>query len=139
MKDKELTIFGITKDELFDFETNKTFKHKEEFRWIRQLLIYFYHSLKEYKRRYSDNLITELSHSIELNTNLGDNEYTYLDLLLSFVNYYKKIKILFYLSILTLSLIRLKMPNGKKQLENRCQCLIQHMFLFTQKLKTRKR
>lgn len=92
MKDRESTIFGITKDELFDFETNETFKHKEEFRWIRQLLIYFYNSLKEYKRRYSDNLITELSQSIELNTNLGNNEYTYLDLLLSFVNYYKKNK-----------------------------------------------
>ena len=92
MKNRESTIFGITKDELFDFESNDTFKHKEEFRWIRQLLIYFYNSLKEYKRRYSDNLITELSQSIELNTNLGDNEYTYLDLLLSFVNYYKKNK-----------------------------------------------
>jgi hypothetical protein len=86
------TIFGISKDELFSFQSNETFKHKEEYRWIRQLLIYFYNSLKEYKRRYSDNIIIEAGHSFELNTNLGTNEYTYLDLLLSFVNFYKKNK-----------------------------------------------
>jgi len=92
MKDNRHTIFGLTKDELFNFETNESFKHEEEYKWIRQLLIYFYNSLKEYKRRYYDNLITEASQSLELNTNLGNNEYTYLDLLLSFVNYYKKNK-----------------------------------------------
>ena len=86
------TVFGISKDDLFNFQANETFKLKEEYRWIRQLLIYFYNSLKEYKRRYSDNIIIETSHSFELNTTLGNNEYTYLDLLLSFVNFYKKNK-----------------------------------------------
>jgi hypothetical protein len=92
MKDANATIFGISKEDLFNFESNDSFKHKEEFRWIRQLLVYFYNSLKEYKRRYSDNIIIETSHSFELNTNFGYNEYTYLDLLLSFVNFYKKNK-----------------------------------------------
>jgi len=93
MKDDDgNTIFGISKKELFNFQADETFKHKEEYRWIRQLVIYFYNSLKEYKRRYSENIIIETSHSFELNSNLGNNEYTYLDILLSFVNFYKKNK-----------------------------------------------
>lgn len=92
MKENEMTIFNINANDLFDFQSNKSFKHKEEFKWIRQLLIYFYNSLKEYKRRYSDNIIIETSQSLELNTNVGNTEYTYLDLLLSFVNFYKKNK-----------------------------------------------
>ncbi len=92
MKENEMTIFDINVNDLFDFQSNKSFKHKEQFKWIRQLLIYFYNSLKEYKRRYSDNIIIETSQSLELNTNVGNAEYTYLDLLLSFVNFYKKNK-----------------------------------------------
>lgn len=92
MKDNQETVFGITKAELFDFEKLESFKHNEEYKWIRQLLVYFYNSLKEYKRRIKDTTIIESSLSFELNTNLGDLEYSYLDLLLSFVNFYKKNK-----------------------------------------------
>jgi len=92
MKDNEDTIFGLSKTELYNVELNESIKHNDEHRWIRQLIIYFYNSLKEYKRRYSDNIITETSQSLELNTNVGKNEYTYLDLLLSFTNFYKKNK-----------------------------------------------
>lgn len=121
MKDTDSTIFGLTKDELFDFESYETFKHKEEYKWIRQLLIYFYNSLKEYKRRYSDNIITEASQSLELNTNLGINEFTYLDLLLSFVNYYKKNKTNILFKHINFKSNRLKIQNGRKRLENRCR------------------
>ncbi|RFS17343.1 hypothetical protein [Emticicia sp. C21] len=92
MKDSNQTIFDISSDELLHFETNESFKHSEHYNWTRQLLVYFYNSLKEYKNRYAENLLTQASHSLELNTSLGENEYTYLDLLLSFVNFYKKNK-----------------------------------------------
>jgi hypothetical protein len=92
MKDNQETVFGISKDELFDFENSESFKHNEEYKWIRQLLVYFYNSLIEYKRRIKDTSIIESSIAFELNTNLGDLEYSYLDLLLSFVNFYKKNK-----------------------------------------------
>lgn len=86
-------VFGkYSAHELFNKEIIDSFKHKEEYNWIRQLLIYFYNSLIEYKKRYSENLITETGQTFELNSNLGKNEYTYLDLVLSFVNYYKKNK-----------------------------------------------
>ncbi|WP_281309560.1 hypothetical protein [Flavobacterium flavigenum] len=92
MKDNQETVFGITKDDLFNFDNFETFKHNEDYRWIRQLLVYFYNSLTEYKRRIKDTSIIESSLAFELNTNLGDLEYSYLDLLLSFVNFYKKNK-----------------------------------------------
>jgi hypothetical protein len=92
MKDKEETVFGISKDELFDFKNHETFKHKEEYNWIRQLLILFYKSLTEYQRRIKDTSIVDSSFTYEMNSNLGDLEYSYLDLLLSFVNFYKKNK-----------------------------------------------
>ncbi len=92
MKDNQETVFDISKDELFDFENIESFKHNEEYKWIRQLLVYFYNSLTEYKRRIKDTSIIESSLAFELNTNLGNLEYSYLDLLLSFVNFYKKNK-----------------------------------------------
>jgi hypothetical protein len=92
MRDYQETVFGISKDELFDFENFESFKHIENHKWIRQLLVYFYNSLTEYKRRIKDTSIIESSLAFELNTNLGDLEYSYLDLLLSFVNFYKKNK-----------------------------------------------
>jgi hypothetical protein len=88
----EKTVFNISKDELFDFKNHETFKHKEEYNWIRQLLILFYKSLTEYQRRIKDTSIVDSSFTYEMNSNLGDLEYSYLDLLLSFVNFYKKNK-----------------------------------------------
>jgi hypothetical protein len=92
MRDNQETVFGISKDDLYDFENFESFKHNENYKWIRHLLVYFYNSLTEYKRRIKETSIIESSLSFELNTNLGDLEYSYLDLLLSFVNFYKKNK-----------------------------------------------
>lgn len=91
MKDNQETVFGFSKDDLFDIKKLEI-KHNKDYKWIRQLLVYFYNSLTEYKRRIRDTSIIESSLAFELNTNLGDLEYSYLDLLLSFVNFYKKNK-----------------------------------------------
>lgn len=92
MQDGEKTVFNILKEALFDFKNNESFKHKEEYNWIRQLLILFYKSLTEYQRRIKDTSIVDSSFTYEMNSNLGDLEYSYLELLLSFVNFYKKNK-----------------------------------------------
>lgn len=86
------TVFGIDKDELLNFEKTKSFKHKSEYNWIRQTSVYFYNSLLEFKKRNANSNIVETSLTQTLNTNLGNKEYSYLDLLLSFVNFYKKNK-----------------------------------------------
>ena len=92
MKDKDKTVFGCTKNELINLIENESIKHKTQYNWVRQLSVYFYNSLYEFKRRYNDTSIIHNSETFELNTNIGDKEYSFLDLLLSFVNFYKKNK-----------------------------------------------
>lgn len=67
-------------------------KHESKFEWIRHITISFYNSLIEFKRRNSNTTILNTGSISELNTNIGDDEYTYLDLVLSFTNFYKKNK-----------------------------------------------
>lgn len=89
---KDGKVFGSSPEELFNLHSKPSFKHKKEHLWIRQLLIYFYNSLAEFRSRYRNTIIIENSQSFELNSNLGLKEYSYLDLVLSFVNFYKKNK-----------------------------------------------
>ncbi|QYS91289.1 hypothetical protein JJC04_16540 [Flavobacterium covae] len=130
MFNDEITVFDISKDELFDLNSSETFKHKEKYNWIRQLLVYFYFSLKEYKRRINDTSIIDSSLLYELNSNLGNFEYSYLDLLLSFVNFYKKIKTQYFINILILNQAKSKTRNGKKRYKNIYLLLIQKTNLF---------
>ncbi len=92
MVDDQNTVFGIHKDSLLDVKNTTAFKHKEAYNWVRQMSVYFYNSLIEFKRRNKLSTIAQRSLSADLNTNLSDKEYSYLDLLLSFVNFYKKNK-----------------------------------------------
>ena len=87
-----LTVFGLSSIDLFDFEQIESFKHKNEYLWLRQLSIYFYSSLLEFKKRSKNTSILNTSLSYNLNSKLGNQEYSYLDLVLSFVNFYKKHK-----------------------------------------------
>lgn len=59
--------------------------------WFRKFLILFYKSLKEYNNRV-DNNIVQLEETLQLSTNIGKNEYTFLDLVLTILNFYKKNK-----------------------------------------------
>lgn len=92
MADSQETVFGITKMNLLNLEHSETFKHKDEYNWIRQVSFYFYNSLLEFRRRNKTTTIIQSSLSSNLNTNLSKQEYSYLDLLLSIVNFYKKNK-----------------------------------------------
>ncbi len=70
--------------------SGKGIKHMDEYNWIRQLLVIFYNSLIEYRKRKFDQGIARENEIFELNTNVGDKEYTYLDLFLTFTNFHKK-------------------------------------------------
>ena len=48
--------------------------------------------MTEFRKRFNQTAIIHNTETFELNTNLGDKEYSFLDLLLSFVNFYKKNK-----------------------------------------------
>lgn len=92
MVDSQETVFGITKDELLNIEQVGSFKHKAEYDWIRQISVYFYKSLVEFKKRNRETSIVQSSLTSNIISANGSQEYTYLDLLLSFVNFYNKNK-----------------------------------------------
>ena len=86
------TVFNGTKDELYNSLENTSIKHDSKYQWLRELSIHFYNSLVEYNNRWNQNDLISPSSAFELNTNLGENNYSYLDILLSIVNFYKKNK-----------------------------------------------
>jgi hypothetical protein len=92
MAEDKKTVFDCTKDELVNLIANESIKHKTQYNWVRQLSVHFYNSLTEFKRRKTNSSIIHNTETFELNTNLGSKEYSFLDLLLSFVNFYKKNK-----------------------------------------------
>lgn len=92
MRDGTQTIFGCSASELFDLTGDFSVKHKIEFNWIRQLSVYFYKSLIEFRNRYYETSIIHSTQTFDFNTNFTNKEYSFLDLLLSFVNFYKKNK-----------------------------------------------
>lgn len=87
MKDGEETVLGTSKEELLNLIKEQSIKHKTEYNWVRQLSVYFYNSLIEYRKRYNDTSIIHETETFELNTNLSAKDYSFLDILLSFVNF----------------------------------------------------
>ncbi len=114
MADSQETVFGITKTDLLDLEYSETFKHKDEYNWIRQVSVYFYNSLLEFRRRNSSTSIIQSSLSFNLNTNFGKQEYSYLDLLLSFVNFFKKNKSIILFKHIEFKSKQVRNPNWER-------------------------
>lgn len=125
MADSENTVFGISTKELYSLDTSETFKHKTEYNWIRQISVYFYNSLLEFKRRNKHSSIVQSSLSATLNTNLKDKEYSYLDLLLSFVNFYKKNKNQILFKHIEYKSQQFKNPNWEKTIRKSIPLLTQ--------------
>ncbi|RFN60376.1 hypothetical protein [Marixanthomonas ophiurae] len=92
MKDGTTTIFDKSTEELYDALKDTSVKHDQDLQWLRELSIYFYNSLIEYNRRWEKNSLLNPSKTFELNTNIGNNNYSYLDIVLAFTNFYKKNK-----------------------------------------------
>jgi hypothetical protein len=93
LDEKNNTIFN--KKPVLDFAAknlNVSLKHEAAYKWARQTSIYFYKSLIEYKNRNSTTKLVNTSEAHNLNSNLGDKEYSYQELVLSYVNFYKKNK-----------------------------------------------
>ena len=139
MKEGDHTVLGTTKDELIDLIRAESVKHRTEYNWVRQLSVYFYNSLLEYRKRSVETSIINESETFQLNTNIGAKEYSFLDILLSFVNYYKKNKQQIYLNILNLFLVRPAGPNGKRLSENPSRLSLTEILRYIQKSPIKKR
>jgi hypothetical protein len=98
--EKKFTIFKkpdniqfLNLKELFYIDSLEgSIKHDSKYEWIRHITISFYNSLQEFKRRKWNSDIINIGDVNELNTNIGEDEYSYLDIVLSFANFYKKNK-----------------------------------------------
>ena len=114
MVDDDTSVFGKTKDELLELNSINNIKHKSQFNWIRQSSLYFYKSLREYQKRKSDSKIVNETERLELNTNLGEQEYSYLDLVLSFFSFYNKNKNFILYKRIEFNSMHVKRPKWEK-------------------------
>jgi hypothetical protein len=79
------------KDELATKKIDDIIESPDELNWLKRFLIIFYKGLIEYRERYS-NAIQLKGDVLQLSSSLGENEYSFLDIVLSFVNFHKKNK-----------------------------------------------
>lgn len=89
---KDDLIFGYSPQEIIKNGVSLSITHDPRYLWIRSLLVYFYKSLYEFKKRSYNTLLLNPDSIFSLNTNIGKYEYSYLDLLLSIINFYRKNK-----------------------------------------------
>jgi hypothetical protein len=91
-------LFDFNKDDLIDSEFNNKINNKAKIAKFKYLLILFYRSLIEYKKRNFDTVLLNKNNAIVLNISLGKDEYSYLDIILNIVNFHKENKnvILFF-------------------------------------------
>lgn len=114
MRENDNTVFGISPYDLVNFILKDTYKHDIKYKWIRQLVVLFYNGLKEFQQRRNTSDLINKKNQILLNSNMGEQEYTYLDLILIFVNFYKKNKNLILYSHLQLISKTAKRTNWSK-------------------------
>ncbi len=79
------------KDELAKNKIDEIIDSVNELNWLKRFLIIFYKGLIEYRDRYSTSIESK-GDILQLSSNLGENEFSFLDIVLSFANYHKKNK-----------------------------------------------
>jgi hypothetical protein len=88
---KGLILNKYAKKLFAENKIDEVIESPEELNWLKRFLIIFYKGLIEYRERYS-NTIQSKGDVLQLSTSLGKNEYSFLDIVLSFVNFHKKNK-----------------------------------------------
>ncbi len=80
------------KDDFAQKDVEKQLESETELNWLKRFLIIFYKGLIEYRNRFRDNGIVEKEQILQLNSSIGEHEYSFLDLVLSFANFHNKNK-----------------------------------------------
>jgi hypothetical protein len=88
---KGLILNKYAKKLFAENKINEVIESLEELNWLKRFLIIFYKGLIEYRERYS-NTIQSKGDVLQLSSSLGKNEYSFLDIVLSFENFHKKNK-----------------------------------------------
>ncbi|GEM64193.1 hypothetical protein SF1_21750 [Sphingobacterium faecium NBRC 15299] len=90
MSDCRQTVFGHTIDELIDYVGNESVIRDKRLIWMRDLSVYFYKSLMKFRHKFPDSTLINYSPIFQLKGINKTLQYSYLDILLSFLTYYKK-------------------------------------------------
>lgn len=88
---KGLILNKYPKDLFAKNSIDDVIESQDELNWLKRFLIIFYKGLIEYRVRYK-NTIQSKGDVLQLSSSLGENEYSFLDIVLSFVNFHKKNK-----------------------------------------------
>jgi len=88
---KGLILNKYPKDLFAENSIDDVIEYQDELNWLKRFLIIFYKGLIEYRTRYK-NIIQSKGDVLQLSSSLGENEYSFLDVVLSFVNFHKKNK-----------------------------------------------
>ena len=88
---KGLILNKYPKDLFAENSIDDVIESQNELNWLKRFLIIFYKGLIEYRVRYK-NTIQSKGDVLQLSSSLGENEYSFLDIVLSFVNFHKKNK-----------------------------------------------
>ena len=88
---KGLILNKYPKDLFAENSIDDVIESKDELNWLKRFLIIFYKGLIEYRVRYKKTIQSK-GDVLQLSSSLGENEYSFLDIVLSFVNYHKKNK-----------------------------------------------
>lgn len=86
-----LILNKYPKDLFAENSIDDVIESQDELNWLKRFLIIFYKGLIEYRVRYK-NTIQSKGDVLQLSSSLGENEYSFLDIVLSFVNFHKKNK-----------------------------------------------
>lgn len=88
---KGLILNKYPKDLFAKNSIDDVIESQDELNWLKRFLIIFYKGLIEYRIRYK-NTNQSKGDVLQLSSSLGENEYSFLDIVLSFVNFHKKNK-----------------------------------------------
>jgi hypothetical protein len=125
-------VFGLySPSELLQIEKIESLKHSPNTLWIRQLIIYFYKSLAEFRKRNKASELIETNEILELNSNIGDNEYSFLDLILSFVNFHKKNKTQILYRHIEHTTSQVKKPKWERTIRKSLPVIINDVPIYT--------
>ncbi|MAM29451.1 MAG: hypothetical protein CMC13_10565 [Flavobacteriaceae bacterium] len=88
---KGLILNKYHKDLFAINKIDEVIESNDELNWLKRFLIIFYKGLIEYRERYLTTIQSK-GDVLQLSSSLGVNEYSFLDIVLSFVNFHRKNK-----------------------------------------------
>lgn len=90
MTDDRNTVFNLSIMDLLNLEENGSIISDQKLAWVRNLTVYFYKSLVKFRQKYPDSTLVNYSSVFQLKGVQKTFQYSYLDILLSFISYFKK-------------------------------------------------